>query len=602
MKMRNRTSSDSWNNVKRLINDYGKQHWRPLIIAVLFALIFSMSPYVYGFLSQIMLDDVLELGPAESVEETDRIEKSVDEKLRLLAFMFLIYVVVHIVFEASNWLYAYIITSVGQRVVFKIRQRLHDKLQTLQVTFFDQQQTGKIMARLFDDVAAIEESVSGVLVGLIRNIGMIAIGTVILVRLDWQLALIALSTMPFYAIGFVIYAKKIQPINERIRKSNSELHGIVGQSIPAIRVIQSFVNERYEIGRFFHRSAELVRLHIKHAVLGNALGSVSGIISTVGTVLVFYFGALKIKRGEMSFGEFTFFTASVVALFGPIINLANMNTIIQWVLTALRRVFEMMDRRKTIDDAKDAVSLPDIKGHIIFSNVSLRYEDADRLALEDINLDILPGTVVALIGASGSGKTSLVNLLLRFYDATEGYILIDGYDTRDIRLSSLRDNIRMVSQEPVLFSGTIAENIRYGEPDASPRRIVESAVSAELHDYVMTLPAKYETEIGEGGVSLSGGQKQRMAIAMALLTDPCVLVLDDSTSALDAKTEARIQKTLEKVILGKTAFIITHRMSTAAKADMILVLDNGRIAERGTHEELMNLRGSYYNYFMLQKR
>ena len=555
-------------------------------------------------MNRIMLDDVLEVGSNDDIEESTEIEsrKTQEEKTKFLGLMFLAYIGALVLFASLNWLYSYIITSIGQRIVFKIRQHLHDKLQLIQSTFFDRRQTGSIMSRLFDDVAAIETSISAVLVSLLINIGMIAVGAIILVRLDLMLSLVAFSTLPFYAIGFVIYARKIRPINKEVRDRNSELFGIVGQSIPAIRVVKSFVKEKFEIIRFFHKGAEMVRLHIKHAVLGNALGSISGIISTIGTVLVFYFGARKIQSGEMSFGQFTFFTTSVGALFGPIIGLANMNTVIQWVLTALRRVFDMMDQKITIYDNENARSLAEMNGHIVFQNVSFKYDGADNYAIKNISLDVKPGTIVSLMGASGSGKTSLVNLLLRFYDATEGSIIIDGFNIRDISLSSIRDHIRLVSQEPMLFSGTLAENIKYGDPEASPRRIMEAAASADIHDFIMSLPAKYETEIGEAGVSLSGGQKQRMAIAMALLTSPSILILDDSTSALDAKTEAKIRKTLESVILGKTAFVITHRTSTAMKADMIVVLDNGRIIEQGVHDELMDKRGFYYNWHTLQKR
>lgn len=555
-------------------------------------------------MNRIMLDDVLEVGSNDDIEESTEIEsrKTQEEKTKFLGLMFLAYIGALVLFASLNWLYSYIITSIGQRIVFKIRQHLHDKLQLIQSTFFDRRQTGSIMSRLFDDVAAIETSISAVLVSLLINIGMIAVGAIILVRLDLMLSLVAFSTLPFYAIGFVIYARKIRPINKEVRDRNSELFGIVGQSIPAIRVVKSFVKEKFEIIRFFHKGAEMVRLHIKHAVLGNALGSISGIISTIGTVLVFYFGARKIQSGEMSFGQFTFFTTSVGALFGPIIGLANMNTVIQWVLTALRRVFDMMDQKITIYDNENARSLAEMNGHMVFQNVSFKYDGADNYAIKNISLDVKPGTIVSLMGASGSGKTSLVNLLLRFYDATEGSIIIDGFNIRDISLSSIRDHIRLVSQEPMLFSGTLAENIKYGDPEASPRRIMEAAASADIHDFIMSLPAKYETEIGEAGVSLSGGQKQRMAIAMALLTSPSILILDDSTSALDAKTEAKIRKTLESVILGKTAFVITHRTSTAMKADMIVVLDNGRIIEQGVHDELMDKRGFYYNWHTLQKR
>jgi subfamily B ATP-binding cassette protein MsbA len=327
-----------------------------------------------------------------------------------------------------------------------------------------------------------------------------------------------------------------------------------------------------------------------------------GLISSVGTALVLYYGALQVKRAALTLGGLLYFYTATISLFGPILALTYMNVVVQWVLAALRRIFEVLDEEVSIKDAEGAIALPEMKGHVVFRNVSLKYEGAAGYALKDLDFEVPAGSVVCLVGPSGSGKSSIVNLLLRLYDPTEGHVLIDGHDIKDIRVRSLRDHIGIVPQEPILFSGTIAENIMYGHVEATASQVVAAAKAAELHDFIYSLPEKYEAEIGERGTTLSGGQKQRLAFAMALITDPSLLILDDSMSALDAETEAKIQKTLGGIMKDRTTFVITHRMSTAMMADLILVLDRGRLVQKGTHEELVTQPGMYRRMFEQQRR
>jgi ABC-type multidrug transport system fused ATPase/permease subunit len=415
------------------------------------------------------------------------------------------------------------------------------------------------------------------------------------------LAMIAMVTLPGYVVVYQFFVRRIRLTNRMIREANASVYGTIGDGVNGVRVMKAFARELRELRRFFSGVADFFRLQMRNSVLNTSLSVLCGLISGVGTTAVVYLGILSIRDGQMTLGEFLYFHGSVGFLFGPVVSLSNMNIMVQWVMTALHRIFEIMDEDITIEDAPNAVRLDELHGEVTFNNVSLKYDpDKDRQALHRVNFGVLPGQMVCVVGASGAGKTSLVNLLLRMYSPSGGRITIDGEDIQDLALSSLRKHIRMVPQEPMLFSGTLAENIRYGNPQASPNEVVAASKAAELHDFVMDLPAKYETRIGEGGVSLSGGQKQRMALAMTLLTNPSVLILDDSTSALDAKTEARIYRTLDRIMETRTAFVITHKLAMARKADLILVLEKGHLVEWGTHDRLVVQRGMYYDLFETQ--
>ena len=608
----------------RLANSYLRPHRGKLILVLIAALIASLSSFTFSYLSKVMVDDVLQVGHVAQKEqvvdggegnaEKDQAAKAEGEKseedastakrrgaIELLMWVSAAYILLRIVLAGVQWGYTYGIARIGQEVVFRIRQDLYDKLQQLQVSYFDRYQTGKIMARVMDDVNAVESSISSVFIRLVTDVATLLIGTAILFSINAKLALIALVTLPGYVIVYQYFVRRIRLTNRMIREANASVYGTIGDGVNGVRVMKAFARELRELRRFFAGIADFFRLQMRNSVLNTSLSVLCGLISGVGTTAVIYLGILAIRDGNMTLGEFLYFHGSIGFLFGPVVSLSNMNIMVQWVMTALHRIFEVLDEDVTIEDAPDALHLDELHGEVTFHNVSLKYDpDNERVALHRLNFGVLPGQMVCVVGASGAGKTSLVNLLLRLYTPTEGRITIDGEDIQDLAMSSLRKHIRMVPQEPMLFSGTLAENIRYGNPQASPNEVVAASKAAELHDFVMGLPAKYETRIGEGGVSLSGGQKQRMALAMTLLTNPSVLILDDSTSALDAKTESRIYRTLDRIMESRTSFVITHKLAMARKADLVLVLEKGHLVEWGTHDHLVRQRGMYYDLFETQ--
>ncbi len=622
----------------RLIRFYLRPHLGKLAFVLMAALISSTSSFTYGYLSKVMVDDVLRIGGGQetmqgapgisrreerrsvrdsggrALRDRDTVRRrdgspsgdersptgTRSERLRMLWIVFLVYVGLRLFLAANSWGYTYGIARIGQEIVYHLRQDVYNKLQGLQVSYFDRYQTGKIMARVMDDVNAVQSSVSGVFIRFVRDIATLMLGVFILFQINAELAFMALLILPSYVIVYRFFIRHIRTINRLIRERNATVYGAIGDSVTGVRVVMSFAREPRQRRVFFSALADFFRLQIQNSVLNTALSVLCGLISGVGTTLVIYYGLLSIQQGGMTLGDFLFFNRSVGFLFSPIVSLSNMNLSIQRVMAALERVFDVLDEEVTIEDTESAIQMDGIYGEVVFHNVSLKYDEEGEDALWRVNFGVFPGQVVCLVGASGAGKSSLANLLLRMYEPTEGRITADGEDIQDIALSSLRRYIRMVPQEPILFSGTLAENICYGQPDASPEEVVRAAKAAELHDFIMTLPAKYETHIGERGVSLSGGQKQRMALAMTLITDPSVLILDDSTSALDARTEKRIHETLERIMAHRTAFVITHKVAMARKADLILVLKRGRIVEQGTHDRLVSQGGAYYELFETQ--
>ncbi|GAB4519558.1 MAG: ABC transporter ATP-binding protein [Anaerolineae bacterium] len=496
----------------------------------------------------------------------------------------------------------YGVESLGQLVAYDVRNLLYDHIQRLSFAFHAHAQTGQLMSRMAEDVNALQRFMGN---GLIEGTNVLLLLIVIigiLIRLQWQLALIALTPMPLLA-GFVLYfARQMRPRWREVSQQFAQVTAVLQENLTGVQVVRAFAREPYEIDKFDATNREYLEKRLNTLRFwGNNFPFMIFLISC-STALILAFGGPRVTRGEMSLGTLVAINGYVLMLAPPVQRLGNLVNLTAEALAAGDRIFEVLDTEPEIRDAPDAIELPDIHGHVRFENVSFRYRDGTQPALEEINLEARPGQVIALVGRTGSGKSTLINLIPRFYDVTSGRVTVDGYDVRRVTLRSLRRRIGLVLQDTLLFSTTIRDNIAYGRPDATDEEVIAAAKAANAHDFIMSFPKGYDTEVGERGITLSGGQRQRIAIARALLVDPRILILDDSTSSVDTETEYQIQQALSVLMRGRTSFVIAQRLTTVKNADLIVVMDHGRIVQRGTHQSLLQEPGPYREIYDLQLR
>ncbi len=490
--------------------------------------------------------------------------------------------------------------TLSQNVAYDLRNELFAKIQRLSFSYHDRNRTGQLMVRATDDVEKLQMFLGQGLLLALQAILLLTGALLMLVLTNWQLTLIILPILPIALGLFMVFGMVTQPLFGQVQARLSTLNTVLQENVAGIRVVKAFVREGPEHVRFDDAAEALMQQQIKVARVFSFLFPVIFLVANLGQVAILYFGGRQILAGALTIGEWQKFSLYLIYVFFPIGQLGFIISQMSQAAASANRIFEILDAENAVVDKPDAMALPPIQGRVDFDDVVFRYFDSTSPVLNHITLTAEPGQTVALLGTTGSGKTTIINLIPRFYDVSEGAVRIDGYDVRDVTIESLRRQIGIVLQETNLFSGTIRDNIAFGRPDASDDEVMEAAKAAAAHDFITGFPEGYATAVGERGTTLSGGQKQRIAIARALLMDPRVLILDDSTSSVDVATEAEIQRALDQLMEGRTSFVIAQRISTVLSADQILVLDQGRIVARGNHQELMERSADYAEIYQSQ--
>ena len=556
-------------------------YWRRLLVAMVCMGVVSAITAAFALLTKNVLDDIF-----------------INKDRFMLTVLPLAIMGLGVVKGAFTFVQGYLMNYVGQRVVANIRERLYNHLQTLSLSFFDRTPTGVLMSRITNDVNSIQGAVSNAVTGMVKDV-FTAIGLIgVVFYRDWQLALVAILVFPLAVYPFVQFSRKLRKISKRTLETMAYISTFLQETIFGHRIVKAFNMEAYENRRFKDANERYFKYLMKRVKIRALSNPIMEWLAYIGIGSFVWIGGYRVISGAMTVGDFFSFLTAMALLYDPMRGLSKVNLLIQEGIVAASRVFAILDLKPEVTDSPDAQVLPSFSRKIEYRNVSFRY--ADEMILKRINFTVKPGEKVALVGSSGAGKTTLVNLLPRFYDVTKGKILIDGMDIRHATLKSLRGQIGVVAQQTLLFNDTVRNNIAYGRPDIPEEEVIKAATMADAHAFIVKLPQRYDTVIGEQGVRLSGGQRQRISIARALLKNAPILILDEATSSLDTESEREVQGALDRLMEKRTVLVIAHRLSTVRNVDRILVLSEGRIVEEGVHKELMAIGGEYKKLYELQ--
>ena len=577
-------------SIKRYMKFVKPYKWQ-IIITILIGIVKFSIPLITPALLGYVIDDVI---GANALSKDEQLRKL----FMLMGLMFFIFVVVRPPVEYYRQYYAQWTAS---KILFDIRDKMFGHIQKLSFKYYSNAKGGEIISRVINDV---EETKNFVITGLMNvwlDLVTILIAVGIMLAMDVELTLISLLLLPLYGFSIKYFFGKLRGLTRERSQALAEVQGYLHERVQGMAVIKSFAIEDHEQKQFNRENGNFLKKALTHTSWNAKSFAAVNTITDVAPLIVILFAGYQVISGNLTLGTMVAFYGYIDLLYAPLRRLMNSSTTLTQSLASMDRVFEFLDVPYDIEDRPNANECQNVQGTIKFENVSFSYGEDENLALKNINLEVKRGETVALVGMSGGGKSSLVSLIPRFYDVTEGRILLDGIDIRDVKVRSLRDNIGMVMQDSILFSDSVRANILLGKPEATDIEVYEAAKAANAHDFILNLPSGYETKVGERGVKLSGGQKQRVSIARVFLKNPPILVLDEATSALDLESEHLIQEALEKLSEDRTTFIIAHRLSTITHADKIVLIEHGEITESGTHQELMDKQGSYYDLFKIQQ-
>ncbi|RAZ66007.1 ABC transporter ATP-binding protein [Planococcus maitriensis] len=576
-------------SMKRYMKFVRPYYWQ--IALTIFIGIFKFAiPLFIPLLIKIVIDDII---GADALSDAEKLSQ-------LYLWLGGTAIVFFLLRPPIEYFRQYYAQYVSNKILYDIRGYLYSHLQRLSLRYYANTRAGEIISRVINDV---EQTKNFVMIGLMNvwlDVATILIAIIIMLTMDVSLTIVALLAFPFYAFSVKYFFGRLRDLTRERSQALANVQSYLHERVQGMSIIKSFALEKHEEKIFNNTNDQFLEKAIDHTKWNAKAFAVVNTITDVAPLLVIGYAGYQVIQGNLTLGTMVAFIAYIERLYNPLRRLVNSSTTLVQSLASMDRVFEMIDEEYDVTDKQGARELGRVDGKLEFHNVSFHYNDGGSEVLSNLNFTVRPGETVAFVGMSGGGKSTIVSLIPRFYDVTGGSIRMDGHDLKDVTIHSLRDQIGLVLQDSILFSESVKENILMGKPDATDEEVIAAAKAANAHEFITNLPEGYDTKVGERGVKLSGGQKQRIAISRVFLKDPAILILDEATSALDLESEALIQDSLERLAHDRTTLMVAHRLSTITHADQILVIDNGQLAEQGTHEELLQKRGVYYKLFQVQ--